>query len=200
MKREVCWLAVLVVGLVAVVGCTGATVAVPEESLADTGAHVTLDECAWEKISESETKTWERMPDDTPPGGFVEVTIVNDLPWDYSVSFDEYSLEEIDSAVPSENTFIAASGSQETGSYTSSFHAYVFKSHTPWEHFGYSASDSIRFEDGYRYRLTFVDGGGYASKTDVGTMPPGNSTPGFGLVPGLCALGVLLILGKRAHR
>jgi hypothetical protein len=165
-------------------GCTGIT------SALETGE--------WEILPDSKAShPWERAPEVPSGSGIVEVIFVNDLPWDYTVSFDEYTLENIDSATLSEKTFILESGKPEIRYFVPGFHAFSFKSHTDWEHFGYSAIDSVRFEEGYRYRMTFVDTMGIASKEGVNIdKPMEKSAPGFSLILGLLSIAALLVLRR----
>ncbi|KUG21359.1 hypothetical protein ASZ90_008885 [hydrocarbon metagenome] len=153
----------------------------------------------WELLPESrQSHPWERMPDESSEERAVKVEFVNDLPWNYTVSLDECTLEAIDSATPSGNTFILASGIPETRYLEPGFHSFVFKSHTDWVAFGYSASDSIRFEEGYTYRMTFLDPGGYSSKHGVETShPPERSIPASGWEAGILAVVFVLLIRRR---
>ena len=152
----------------------------------------------WEMLPDSKAShPWERVPAESSELGVIEVVFVNDLPWDYTVSFDEYTLENIDSATLSEKTFILASGIPEIRYFEPGFHAFSFKSHTDREHFGYSAIDSIRFEEGYRYRMTFVDTMGMATKEGVhNDKPMEKSAPGFSLILALSSIAALLVLRR----
>jgi hypothetical protein len=173
-----------------------------------------VDTDGWELVTAGESShPWYRMPDPSPKEGVIRVEFVNDLPWDYKVSLDNSLLKDIDSkemsdklvaelldsAPISEKTFILESGTSETKFIGPHGTCFLFRSQT--ENFGYSAIDSMCcIEEGYTYRMTFVDIMDYASKYDViPDRPMEKSTPGFELVTGFFAL-LLVFLNRGVNR